>query len=89
MEREFFRTAQVKVPECCKSHLKKIVIELYFGDEREVDLIRFLLRYALVLEELVVLPHNPPHEAPDRMLMESTLRNLPKASPYCSIQVLN
>ncbi|KAL2925912.1 hypothetical protein RDABS01_023341 [Bienertia sinuspersici] len=76
--------------ECCKSHLKRIEIHNYFGDKREIDLIRFLLRNALVLEELVVLPCRCPsyYESPDQKSMESTLKSLPKTSINCSIQVL-
>ncbi|KAL2926766.1 hypothetical protein RDABS01_028516 [Bienertia sinuspersici] len=56
------------------------------GREREINLIQYLLRHALVLEELIVFWH-PDYAVADRMALESTLQNLPRASTTCSIQV--
>lgn len=86
LEREFFRTAR-EIPLCCRYHLKRIVIKRYYGEERERRLIQFFLRHALVLEELVIYPVSEVSFS-DRMLVQNTLNNLPKASVTCLIQVL-
>ncbi|KAL2897637.1 hypothetical protein RDABS01_039420 [Bienertia sinuspersici] len=76
VSRDSLITMNVTTLECCKSHLKRIEIHNYFGDKREIDLIRFLLRNALILEELVVLPcRGPSYESPDQKSMESTLKS--------------
>ncbi|KAL2928496.1 hypothetical protein RDABS01_023250 [Bienertia sinuspersici] len=53
-EQEFSETALGVIPCCCKTYLKRIVINCYSSQKGVVKLIRFLLRHALVLEELVV-----------------------------------
>ncbi|KAL2932491.1 hypothetical protein RDABS01_001158 [Bienertia sinuspersici] len=83
-EREFCRTTQAIISSCCRYHLKKIVIIECFGYERELDLIQFLLRHALVLEELIII-HNMIEE--QLMSFESRLQNFPRASLNCSIQM--
>ncbi|XP_021736532.1 F-box/LRR-repeat protein At4g14103-like [Chenopodium quinoa] len=85
LEREFYSTDH-EVPLCCRFHLRKILVRKYYGLEREVGMIQFLLRHAIVLEELVICLAGDP--IPDQMLVENTLKNLPKASLTCSIQVL-
>ncbi|XP_021749667.1 F-box/LRR-repeat protein At4g14103-like [Chenopodium quinoa] len=87
LERRFCEEALSVVPSCCRNHLKRIVIKYYYGIERELCLIRFLLRYALVLEDLVLFRRK--FAKADRMFLENTLQNLPRASVACSIHVLN
>ncbi|KAL2899015.1 hypothetical protein RDABS01_024097, partial [Bienertia sinuspersici] len=53
-ELEFYR-ASYAIPSCCKYHLKRVVIKQYYGVDKELGMIEFLLRHALVLEELVFL----------------------------------
>ncbi|KAL2897930.1 hypothetical protein RDABS01_039712 [Bienertia sinuspersici] len=86
-EQQFCRTVLANVPTCCKDHLKEIVVKDFNGYEREIDLIQFLLRHALVLEKLVMYPCCWANV--DRMrVVECTLQNLPKASVTCSIQLV-
>ncbi|KMT18270.1 hypothetical protein BVRB_2g024350 [Beta vulgaris subsp. vulgaris] len=91
LNQEFCRSAQA-IPSCCKSHLKRIEIKIFYGLRQEVDLIEFMLRHALVLEELVIrgdsvwLPKSISRV--DKKSAESTLKMLQRASANCSIQVL-
>ncbi|KAL2928107.1 hypothetical protein RDABS01_006910 [Bienertia sinuspersici] len=82
-QRDFFTTAHA-IPPCCRNHLKRVVIKQYSGVELEVIVVQFLLRHALVLEELVVCLYK---KSPLKQSAENTLKNLPKASVTCSIQV--
>lgn len=64
------------------------MIKSYFGKQEEADFIKFLLRHALVLKELIVCRiEDCWHPIADQMLVESTLRNLPRASVNCSFEV--
>ncbi|KMT18267.1 hypothetical protein BVRB_2g024320 [Beta vulgaris subsp. vulgaris] len=91
LNQEFCRSAQA-IPSCCKSHLKRIEIKIFYGLRQEVDLIEFMLRHALFLEELVIrgdsvwLPKSISRV--DKKSAESTLKMLPRASANCSIQVM-
>ncbi|XP_021736530.1 putative F-box/LRR-repeat protein At3g44810 [Chenopodium quinoa] len=89
LEREFFRTDH-EIPVCCRYHLRRIVIKEYFGIEREVVISHFFLRHALVLEELVICLARDRYAIPyqNHISVENTLKNSPKASVTCSIQVL-
>ncbi|KAL2928523.1 hypothetical protein RDABS01_023277 [Bienertia sinuspersici] len=87
-EQEFSETALGVIPCCCKTYLKRIVINCYSSQKGVVKLIRFLLRHALVLEELVVyqlLFYDDRHV--DQKSIENTYKNFPRASVTCSIQV--
>lgn len=100
-ELEAFRALH-EIPSCCRYHLKRIEIKSYFGLQREIEIIGFLLRHALVLEELVIYravkpplcvgpdEFDKPFVAPvaDVMSTQSTLNNLPRASLTCLILVL-
>ncbi|KNA18993.1 hypothetical protein SOVF_065750 [Spinacia oleracea] len=87
LETRFCTTSQ-EIPLCCRSHLKRIVIENYYGKERDFNLTRFLLRHALVLEELVIRRSTIPGDPiADPMTIESMLRSFPRASLNCSFQV--
>ncbi|KAL2934341.1 hypothetical protein RDABS01_017460 [Bienertia sinuspersici] len=86
-EQQFCRTTLANVPTCCKYHLKEIVVKDFNGYEREIDLVQFFLRHALVLEMLVMYPCCSANV--DQMrVVESTLQNLRRASVNCSIQVV-
>ncbi|XP_056690897.1 F-box/LRR-repeat protein At4g14103-like [Spinacia oleracea] len=90
MERKFCRKTLATIPCCCRSYLKTIVISSYFGGiKREINLIKFLLRHALVLEELIVIRdvRYSRRDHRDHKRLESKLQNLPRASPNCLIQV--
>lgn len=88
LEREFVRTTQA-IPCCCKSHLKRIVIKRYYGNEREDNFIQFLLRHALVLEELVIFrPEYNSTLIANLTSMKSRVKKLLTASVGCSIKVL-
>ncbi|KAK9748379.1 hypothetical protein RND81_02G053200 [Saponaria officinalis] len=80
-ERNFFRTNQ-GTP-CCKSSLKKIFIKKYWGSFRELELVRFLLKIASVLEELLIVCV----DTEEKSSLETTLMHLPRASSNCSIIV--
>ncbi|KAK9734549.1 hypothetical protein RND81_04G147500 [Saponaria officinalis] len=94
VEAEGWRTTQT-MPSCFLSHLKRIVFNRCFGFDRELNMIKFLLSKALVLEELVVClskkpsyRRDPPQiDAPNLDQFETTLLNLPTASHLCSITV--
>lgn len=86
LERELCSTTLASIPSCCRYYLKRILIKLGTGNEREIDLIQFLLRHALILEELVI-SLSPRDAIVDRLVLESILQNLPRASITCSIQV--
>lgn len=91
LEQQFCKRGLAIVPPCCKFHLRRIVIKNFYGNEREIGLIQFLLKHALVLEELLIsqfeglYPHFP---IVDKVELQRTLQNLPRASLTCSIQVL-
>lgn len=87
-EQEFFIRTDHETPVCCRNRLKRIVIREYHGFVQEILITQFLLRHALVLEELVICLARTPNFNPCQMLIEITLKNLPKASVTCSIQVL-
>uniref|UniRef100_A0A803L9M1 F-box domain-containing protein n=1 Tax=Chenopodium quinoa TaxID=63459 RepID=A0A803L9M1_CHEQI len=87
-EREFFTRTDHETPVCCRNRLKRIVIREYHGFVQEILITQFLLRHALVLEELVICLARTPNFNPCQMLIEVILKNLPKASVTCSIQVL-
>ncbi|XP_074319205.1 F-box/LRR-repeat protein At4g14103-like [Silene latifolia] len=81
LERQYFSTSQ-EIPWCCGSSLKRIEIETYWGTERELELVKFLLRSASVLEELVISECRV-----NKLSLERKLTQLPRASWACSIQV--
>ncbi|XP_021736748.1 F-box/FBD/LRR-repeat protein At5g56420-like [Chenopodium quinoa] len=86
---ECFRAASA-IPSCCRYHLKRIVIKEYYGSfNREVEITKYFLRQALVLEELVIFRAQKSRiPFPDKRSIETTLKNYPRASSTCSIQVL-
>ncbi|KAL2939528.1 hypothetical protein RDABS01_033687 [Bienertia sinuspersici] len=87
VEQEFCRTTQAIIPSCCKYYLKRIHVKLGIGNEREIGLIQFLLRHALVLEEFIISLRRH-YATVDRMEeLERTLQNSPRASFSCSIRV--
>ncbi|XP_074319207.1 F-box/LRR-repeat protein At4g14103-like isoform X2 [Silene latifolia] len=81
LERLYFSTTQ-EIPSCCSTSLKRIEIETYWGTERELELVRFLLRSASVLEELVISECQV-----NQVSLERKLTQLPRASWACSIRV--
>ncbi|KAH9625263.1 hypothetical protein KSS87_022173 [Heliosperma pusillum] len=88
LEDQTWKTTNV-TPKCFQSNLRRIVIEKYVGIQRELNIIKFLLRKASVLRDLVVGLSPKAFDLPghDHMLFESTLKELPRASVTCSIRV--
>ncbi|XP_074270145.1 F-box/LRR-repeat protein At3g59190-like [Silene latifolia] len=84
LERQFFRKNH-EPPPCCKSFLKRIYIKKCWGLEQEVEFVSFLLKIALVLEELLIICEE--HDWVDKPSFESRLKKLPKASSTCLIIV--
>ncbi|KAH9622655.1 hypothetical protein KSS87_022625 [Heliosperma pusillum] len=76
-------------PQCFQSKLKRIMIENYFGTERELNIIGFLLRKASVLHEFVVCLSSNRSGAwtHDNVYLESTIKELPRASAICAVRV--
>ncbi|KAK9734648.1 hypothetical protein RND81_04G154600 [Saponaria officinalis] len=94
LEAEGWRTTQT-MPSCFLLHLKRIVFNCCFGFDRELNMIKFLVSKALVLEELVVClskesdhhRYDPQNDAPNLDQFETSLQNLPRASHSSSITV--
>ncbi|KAL2928381.1 hypothetical protein RDABS01_011568, partial [Bienertia sinuspersici] len=86
-EPQLSKTDLSVIPSCCRHHLKRIEINKWEASRSEIDLIQFILRTALVLEELVVFLHYSGNQA-EFEAFESALQNLPRASVTCSIQVV-
>ncbi|KAL2936225.1 hypothetical protein RDABS01_023351, partial [Bienertia sinuspersici] len=86
----FFRATLPVIPSCCRCHLKRIEMRRFHESEREMDIIQFFLRHALILEELVIFwsPHIK-KAVVDKMKLQSTLQNFPRASVTCSIKVFS
>ncbi|KAL2922771.1 hypothetical protein RDABS01_014262 [Bienertia sinuspersici] len=78
--------SQTTIPPCCRNYLKRIIVELCVGNKREIDLVQFLLRHALVLEKLIMFRIQQ-FAVVDRVVLENILQNLPRASITCSIEV--
>ncbi|KAL2936278.1 hypothetical protein RDABS01_023656 [Bienertia sinuspersici] len=90
LERQFFRATLPVIPSCCRCHLKRIEMRNFHGSEREMDMLQFFLRHALVLEELVIFWRSHIKKAVvDKMKLQSTLQNFPRASVTCSIKVFS
>ncbi|XP_074266434.1 F-box/LRR-repeat protein At4g14103-like [Silene latifolia] len=90
LEDQTWKTSNV-IRRCFQYSLKRIVIEKYVGIARELNIIKFLLRKASVLLELVVCLSPKAFGLPsdEHMLSESTLKELPRASSFsCSVRVL-
>ncbi|XP_074303131.1 F-box/LRR-repeat protein At4g14103-like, partial [Silene latifolia] len=83
LEDQVWKTTEA-IPYCFHSNLKRIVIENYFGIERELNIVRFLLKKASSLHEFVVCLSS---NANDNLLLERTLKELPRTSTICSVQV--
>ncbi|KAH9606201.1 hypothetical protein KSS87_002004 [Heliosperma pusillum] len=83
LERQFFRKNQ-EPPPCCKCYLKRIYIKKCWGSEREVELVRFLLKITVVLDELSIICE----DTVNKPSFESTLMKLPKTSSTCLITVI-
>ncbi|XP_074268315.1 F-box/LRR-repeat protein At4g14103-like [Silene latifolia] len=74
-------------PRCFQSNLKRIVIKDYYGTGRELNIIKFLLQKASILQELEIICYSEnDHVVPIHELV-STLTELPRASVTCSIRV--
>lgn len=75
------RRLTLATPWCFKLNLKRIVVYDYSGWEKEIIYIKLLLKYALVLKELILFSVFP------TPALESTLQNLSRASQTCSIKL--
>ncbi|XP_074284660.1 F-box/LRR-repeat protein At3g59190-like [Silene latifolia] len=92
LEADGWRTIE-RIPSCCKSHLKKIVISYCCGCDQEVNMMKFLLGNTSVLKEFVIclpIKNRIPcdgvrSEAPNFDQYEKTIEELPRASNSCSI----
>uniref|UniRef100_A0A803M4R0 FBD domain-containing protein n=1 Tax=Chenopodium quinoa TaxID=63459 RepID=A0A803M4R0_CHEQI len=85
-EQEFFKKTLAVTPSCCRSHLKRIEIDEYYGKEREVNMIVFLLRHAFVLEKLILSKGYQSVPVANEVTLTRALQNLPRASATCSIE---
>ncbi|XP_074311666.1 F-box/LRR-repeat protein At4g14103-like [Silene latifolia] len=93
LEAECWRSAAT-IPSCCLTHLKRIEFGRCFGTDRELNVIKFLLRAVSVLKDLVIsltcmskdLTEDQ-SSAPNLEQFELTLKELPRASNSCFITV--
>lgn len=74
------------IPSCVGFHLKRISVNKYELTEWELAMVKYFLRNALVLEELIVICITSMPLA-DRILLNATLQKLPRGSMTCSIKV--
>lgn len=74
------------IPSCLRFHLKRITLKKYQLTEWELEMVRYFLKNALVLEELVVVCMSSV-PLTDRISLDCTLKKLPRGSLYCSIKV--
>lgn len=82
LECQYWSTTQA-IPSCFKFYLKRIVIGKYLGLELEFEMVKYVLKNALVLEELVIACTSKV----DMMMLESALKKLPRGSIDCSIKI--
>ncbi|XP_010687893.2 F-box/LRR-repeat protein At4g14103 [Beta vulgaris subsp. vulgaris] len=84
LECESWSGSQI-IPSCLRSHLKRIVINDYEGTKWELEMVKYFLKNASVLEELVVTCHESMAMA-DRISLGSTFQKLSRASMACSVK---
>ncbi|XP_021762981.1 F-box/LRR-repeat protein At2g42730-like [Chenopodium quinoa] len=75
------------IPFCLESHLKRIEINIYSPwSNLEQAMVKYFLRWSLVLEELVITYPNM-YTLAERILLEREVQRLPKGSSNYSIKV--
>uniref|UniRef100_A0A803LZF2 FBD domain-containing protein n=1 Tax=Chenopodium quinoa TaxID=63459 RepID=A0A803LZF2_CHEQI len=74
------------IPSCLRFHLKRIIIEEYLQTEWELEMVKYFLRNASVLEELLVVCKTTEPLA-DKIQLGRALQELPRGSMTCSINV--